>query len=235
MIYSWLNGTFVRLYRCSASLKKKKDFDVEKLQMVNMDFISFLKSNHPTINNGGDKIVVLDVACGDFEKSFDLYANFSSKIESIVGVDSCFDKRNIPIEIPCITSYKSSLDKAFSRKVNRSNIPFEEGKTFFYIPMLEKNFLNHCECEFQFIICSNFLHFFMKSEIREFFEKMKNVLSQNGYLFISIANEEHSYSQDENMTTFSLDGLKNELEEFFEVVGIQKLEVLNYVLCKNAN
>jgi len=203
--------------------------------MINKEFISFLESNHPTLKKEGDKIMVLDVACGDFEKSFELYAYFSSRIESIVGVDSCFDKENIPSHIPCITRYKSSLDKAFSQNVNRSNIPFEEGKTFFYIPMLEKNFLNHCECEFQLIICSNFLHFFNKLEIREFLEKMKNVLSQNGFFFISIANKEHSYSQKENMTTFGVEELKNELEEFFEVVKIEKVQVLNYALCKNTN
>jgi len=200
--------------------------------MVNEDFISFLRGNLPSLSIQKEKIVVLDIACGNFEKSFDLYANFPSKIESIVGVDSCFDKANIPIDIPCVTTMKGSIDKAFRKEANRSNIIFEEGKTFFYIPMLEKHFLKHCKCEFEFIICSNFLHFFKETEIKEYLRNIKNVLSKDGFLFLSLANDEHSYKQKENMTTFNFKDLRNLLEEFFEVKEIKKYLELNYVMCK---
>ena len=168
--------------------------------------------NHPERKADGKS--VLDLGCGHASIFPYLYHHF--KIKSYTGVDKkrikklFGDSDNNPIIQPgfekiikqetCHNSYEENLTDFHSvyhstskKFIKPNNIlsKIEFSKCFEYHRFGARCFLRKNKRFFDFIILSNFLHLFSRDYAKKLYNSFRNIIANNGYIYVKVANEIH--------------------------------------------
>ena len=167
-------------------------------------FISLI-SKHLKNDN---EISVLDIGCGDARMLFSLYNELDFGFKRLLGVDSGIDDTRDPFY------FENHLDL---NKIYENQVSFEKelkDNVFEYIRENEMQFIEDCKSEFDLIIFSNFLHFFKWKTILKAIDASIRLLKKEGIFYFLIANENHSYFQDEDKTILDEDKFERLKKEY---------------------
>lgn len=158
-----------------------------------------------------DNIKVLDIGCGNCEPIFELFNDSDLPFIRIVGVDSGIDLQKRPrskdlnYEYSCITYEKE----------NPNNI-------FEYVTDDGLSFLQQTTETFDLIIFNQFFHFFPLSEVKEYLMSARTALSENGIIYIMVANNSHNYAREANKHVFTTETI-SDLQFQFKILNSEKI------------
>ncbi len=161
--------------------------------------------------------IVLDMGCGRASSFPYLYHCFN--IKSYTGVDNKSIKVLFSDQYDCLneTGFKKaikkdtiqefnsddpndfySLYKITSQKAIKTNnilSKVEFSKSFKYHSFGARCFLRKNKRVFDFIILSNFLHLFSCGYAKKLYNSCRNIIANNGFIYIEVANDKHSLNE----------------------------------------
>lgn len=166
----------------------------------NKEEIKFIK---PFLK-GMENIRVLDIGCGDGLLLSNLHNKLNDKISQMIGIDNVRDNEGY------LVRQNSTVGNRY----------MPDGK----IELLKQdgfNFIRVTETQHDLIIISNVLHFYEWEQGREVLKITLTKLSARGLIYIKVANEDHSYKNENDKHPFTMTEI-DEFRTFSEVLAFKK-------------